>query len=116
MSETPTTSPEARYSPLYEVHVAAGASFTDFAGWQMPVRYSGDLAEYHAVRTAAGLGGAGLGRGRRGRGAFDSVLVDGVFFGHVGVLQFVAVLLTRPHRSVMRGTAVPWELPLCRGA
>lgn len=53
MSETPST--EVRYSPLHEVHVAAGASFTDFAGWQMPVRYSGDLAEHHAVRTAAGL-------------------------------------------------------------
>jgi aminomethyltransferase len=37
------------------VHVAAGATFTDFAGWQMPVRYSSDLAEHHAVRTAAGL-------------------------------------------------------------
>jgi aminomethyltransferase len=37
------------------VHAAAGASFTDFAGWQMPVRYSSDLAEHHAVRTAAGL-------------------------------------------------------------
>ncbi len=44
-----------RYSPLHPVHVAAGASFTDFAGWQMPVRYSSDLAEHHAVRTAAGL-------------------------------------------------------------
>ncbi|NRD08117.1 glycine cleavage system aminomethyltransferase GcvT [Rathayibacter agropyri] len=58
MSETattPSTSPEARYSPLHEVHVAAGAAFTDFAGWQMPVRYSGDLVEHHAVRTAAGL-------------------------------------------------------------
>ncbi|KQR44742.1 glycine cleavage system protein T [Frigoribacterium sp. Leaf164] len=42
-------------SPLHDVHVAAGASFTDFAGWQMPVRYSSDLAEHHAVRTAAGL-------------------------------------------------------------
>ena len=45
----------ARRSPLDAVHVAAGASFTDFAGWQMPVRYSSDLAEHHAVRTAAGL-------------------------------------------------------------
>lgn len=45
----------ARYSPLHQAHVAAGASFTDFAGWQMPVRYSSDLAEHHAVRTAAGL-------------------------------------------------------------
>ena len=48
------TDPE-RTSPLYAVHEAAGASFTDFAGWQMPVRYSSDLAEHHAVRTAAGI-------------------------------------------------------------
>ncbi|MCJ1672868.1 glycine cleavage system aminomethyltransferase GcvT [Rathayibacter sp. VKM Ac-2929] len=48
-------STEPRRSPLHDVHVAAGASFTDFAGWWMPVRYSGDLAEHHAVRTAAGL-------------------------------------------------------------
>ncbi len=48
------TDPE-RTSPLHAVHEAAGASFTDFAGWQMPVRYSSDLAEHHAVRTAAGI-------------------------------------------------------------
>ncbi|GAA2748953.1 glycine cleavage system aminomethyltransferase GcvT [Amnibacterium kyonggiense] len=42
-------------SPLHDVHVAAGAAFTEFAGWTMPVRYSGDLAEHHAVRRAAGL-------------------------------------------------------------
>lgn len=46
---------EERFSPLNRIHVDAGASFTDFAGWQMPVRYSSDLAEHHAVRTAAGL-------------------------------------------------------------
>jgi aminomethyltransferase len=28
---------------------------TDFAGWSMPVRYTSDLAEHRAVRTAAGL-------------------------------------------------------------
>ncbi|WP_344756312.1 glycine cleavage system aminomethyltransferase GcvT [Gryllotalpicola koreensis] len=44
-----------RVSPLAEVHEAAGAQFTDFAGWQMPVRYSSDLAEHRAVREAAGL-------------------------------------------------------------
>jgi len=35
--------------------VEAGASFTDFAGWQMPLRYTSELEEHHAVRTAAGL-------------------------------------------------------------
>lgn len=43
------------FSPLHELHAAAGASFTDFAGWQMPVRYTSDLDEHHAVRTAAGI-------------------------------------------------------------
>ncbi|KGJ72639.1 glycine cleavage system protein T [Cryobacterium roopkundense] len=46
---------EARFSPLHQAHVELGASFTDFAGWQMPVRYSSDLAEHHAVRTTAGI-------------------------------------------------------------
>jgi aminomethyltransferase len=44
-----------RYTHLRERHEALGASFTDFGGWAMPVRYSSDLAEHHAVRTAAGL-------------------------------------------------------------
>jgi aminomethyltransferase len=40
---------------LHAVHEAAGATFTDFAGWQMPLRYGSELAEHHAVRTTAGL-------------------------------------------------------------
>ena len=47
--------PDSRYSPLHSLHVSAGASFTDFAGWQMPVSYGSDLAEHHAVRTNAGI-------------------------------------------------------------
>ncbi|WP_028848486.1 glycine cleavage system aminomethyltransferase GcvT [Thermocrispum agreste] len=42
-------------SPLYEVHHDLGATFTEFAGWTMPVRYSSDLAEHRAVRQAAGM-------------------------------------------------------------
>ena len=44
-----------RSSPLEPAHEAAGATFTDFAGYRMPVRYSSDLAEHHAVRQAAGV-------------------------------------------------------------
>lgn len=44
-----------RLSPLHQIHVDGGASFTDFAGWQMPVSYGSDLAEHHAVRNAAGI-------------------------------------------------------------
>src|SRR5690606_1262241 len=46
---------QARFTPLRERHESLGASFTDFGGWQMPVRYTSDLAEHHAVRAAAGL-------------------------------------------------------------
>jgi aminomethyltransferase len=46
---------DARYTPLRARHEALGASFTDFGGWQMPVRYTSDLAEHHAVREAAGI-------------------------------------------------------------
>jgi aminomethyltransferase len=46
---------EPRYTPLRARHEALGASFTDFGGWQMPVRYTSDLAEHHAVREAAGV-------------------------------------------------------------
>lgn len=45
----------ARFTPLRERHESLGASFTDFGGWQMPVRYTSDLAEHHAVRQTAGL-------------------------------------------------------------
>lgn len=41
--------------PLRASHETLGASFTDFGGWEMPVRYTSDLAEHHAVREAAGL-------------------------------------------------------------
>jgi aminomethyltransferase len=57
MPDAPADAAQAppRLSPLHAVHEAAGASFTDFAGWLMPVRYTSDLAEHRAVREAAGI-------------------------------------------------------------
>lgn len=40
---------------LYDAHAALGASFTDFGGWDMPLKYSNDVAEHHAVRNSVGL-------------------------------------------------------------
>ena len=42
-------------TPLYATHVALGARMVPFGGWDMPVQYSGILAEVKAVRTATGL-------------------------------------------------------------
>lgn len=43
------------HTPLIEQHRAAGAKLVDFAGWEMPLHYSGVVDEYHAVRSKAGL-------------------------------------------------------------
>src|SRR5438067_3370934 len=42
-------------TPLYEAHVALGARVVPFAGWEMPVQYSGVIDEVRAVRQQAGL-------------------------------------------------------------
>jgi len=42
-------------TPLIAQHRAAGAKLVDFAGWNMPIQYSGVLDEYHTVRSKAGL-------------------------------------------------------------
>jgi aminomethyltransferase len=43
------------YTALRAEHERLGASFTDFGGWQMPLKYRSELAEHHAVRRSAGL-------------------------------------------------------------
>ena len=45
----------AQRTPLYDVHVRAGARIVEFAGWEMPVQYQGILAEHEAVRERVGL-------------------------------------------------------------
>jgi aminomethyltransferase len=42
-------------TPLYDRHVALGARMIPFAGWIMPVQYSGIINEHKAVRSNAGL-------------------------------------------------------------
>jgi aminomethyltransferase len=44
-----------RRTPLYDTHVALGARIVPFAGWEMPVQYSGVIDEVKAVRESAGL-------------------------------------------------------------
>lgn len=40
---------------LNDIHKQAGARMVEFGGWEMPVQYSGVIAEHIAVREAAGL-------------------------------------------------------------
>ena len=42
-------------TPFHSSHQAAGARLIDFGGWEMPVHYTGIVAEHLAVRSAVGL-------------------------------------------------------------
>ena len=44
-----------RRTPLYDRHVALGGKMVPFAGYEMPIQYSGIVGEHRAVRGAAGL-------------------------------------------------------------
>ncbi len=45
----------SKRTALYDEHKKAGARFTEFAGWEMPVLYAGIVKEHLAVRGQAGL-------------------------------------------------------------
>ncbi|WP_328886977.1 glycine cleavage system aminomethyltransferase GcvT [Streptomyces sp. NBC_00316] len=44
-----------RLTALDALHRSLGATMTDFAGWDMPLRYASEREEHNAVRTKAGL-------------------------------------------------------------
>ena len=44
-----------RRSPLHAQHVEAGARFAPFAGWEMPLQYTGVVEEHAAVRERVGI-------------------------------------------------------------
>src|SRR5918996_4938494 len=53
MTDTPVA--ELRKTPLHARHRASNARMVPFAGWEMPVEYSGVTDEHLAVRTRAGI-------------------------------------------------------------
>lgn len=44
---------DLRLSPLNAIHRAAGAKMAPFGGWDMPLEYSGAVAEHQACRNDA---------------------------------------------------------------
>ncbi|MCB1691215.1 MAG: glycine cleavage system aminomethyltransferase GcvT [Pseudomonadales bacterium] len=42
-------------TPIYPLHVEAGAKMVDFGGWDMPIHYGSQIEEHHAVRRDVGI-------------------------------------------------------------
>ena len=48
-------STKPRRTPLYDCHVAHNGRLVDFAGWELPVQYTGVIDEHNTVRQAVGV-------------------------------------------------------------
>src|SRR5690242_7211848 len=44
-----------KQSVLHDRHVALGAKFSEFGGWEMPLQYAGVVPEHTSVREAVGI-------------------------------------------------------------
>lgn len=44
-----------KLTPITDKHIALGAKMAEFAGYNMPISYSGIIEEHHAVRKSAGM-------------------------------------------------------------
>jgi glycine cleavage system T protein (aminomethyltransferase) len=55
LSPTAEANTALRKTALNAVHRHTGAKMVDFGGWDMPVEYSGLIAEHMAVRTGVGI-------------------------------------------------------------
>ena len=78
-------------TPLFDSHVAAGGRMVDFAGWEMPVQYSGILDEHRAVREAVGV--------------FDISHMGEFFVSGAGSAAWLDSLLTNNVAALSNGTA-----------
>lgn len=92
-----SAAPTLRATPLHHLHAAAGAFFTEFGGWDMPLRYTSDLAEHHAVRTSAGIFdlshmGEVRVRGPQAAAALDHALVGAISTVKVGRARYTMIV------------------------
>ena len=85
------TDANLRKTPLHATHVRLGARMVEFGGWEMPVRYTGDLEEHRAVRNAAGL--------------FDLGHMGQVELTGSGALLFLEWLVTNEFASLPVGSS-----------
>lgn len=89
---------DLKRTPLYAELKAAQAKMIDFAGFELPVQFSGIIAEHHAVRNAVGL--------------FDVSHMGRVWIEGQGALECAQYLVTNDVSSLKDGQAL--YSPMCR--
>ncbi|MDL9937351.1 glycine cleavage system aminomethyltransferase GcvT [Gordonia sp. ABSL1-1] len=77
--------------PIADRHLALGASFAEFGGWDMPVSYAGTVAEHTAVRENVGI--------------FDVSHLGKALVAGPGAAAFVNATLTNDLAKIVPGKA-----------
>jgi aminomethyltransferase len=92
------TTTTLKRTPFHAFHQAAGAKLVEFAGFEMPVRYTGDVREHQAVRERVGL--------------FDISHMGEFHVAGAGALEFLDRAVANDVRALEVGQAL--YSPLCR--
>ncbi|MFE7840716.1 glycine cleavage system aminomethyltransferase GcvT [Streptomyces sp. NPDC057474] len=85
MSSSPIAG--SRRTALDALHRSLGATMTDFAGWDMPLRYGSERDEHTAVRTKAGLFDLSHMGEITVSGPQAAALLDHALVGHIGGIK-----------------------------
>jgi aminomethyltransferase len=80
-----------KHTALHDRHVALGAKFSEFGGWEMPLEYSGVVKEHTAVRTSVGI--------------FDVSHLGKLVVRGDGALEFINACLTNDLGRIEKGQA-----------
>ena len=93
----PMTVEILKRTPLYDRHVSLGAKIVPFAGWEMPVQYSGIIEEHVAVRERAGLFdvshmGEIIFQGQNAEASLDALTCNSVSGMKDGTAQYNAII------------------------
>jgi aminomethyltransferase len=86
-----TRTGKAEKTPLYEEHLAAGGRMVEFAGYELPVQYTGVVDEHQCVRNRAGL--------------FDVSHMGEIEIKGPGALDFVQLVSCNNHAKMTVGRA-----------
>ncbi len=80
-----------KQSVLHDRHVALGAKFSEFGGWEMPLQYAGVVPEHNCVREAVGV--------------FDVSHLGKLVVRGKGALEFLNACFTNDLRRIEPGQA-----------
>jgi glycine cleavage system T protein (aminomethyltransferase) len=87
-----------KHTPFHTFHKSLGAKLVDFAGFEMPLRYTGDVREHLCVRNAAGL--------------FDISHMGEFEVRGAGAMAFVDRMVANDVKALAVGQAL--YTPICR--